>query len=113
MFELLHRALRMARAARGMTQGELASKAGVTQPMLSSVERGGSSPTLETLEKILEALGMDLADLDRYLMLANEANRPRADKVVDLVRSGVLTREDLVRALETMREESNERDRPE
>ncbi|MDO4182193.1 MAG: helix-turn-helix transcriptional regulator [Coriobacteriia bacterium] len=49
-----------ARKQRGLTQKELAWRAGIQQCMLSKLERGLCNPTLETLECLAEALGANL-----------------------------------------------------
>jgi transcriptional regulator with XRE-family HTH domain len=43
----------------GLPLRELASKAGMSAGAISSIERQRSSPTLATMQKILQALGMD------------------------------------------------------
>ena len=43
-----------------ITQKELASKCGVTQANISNLEKGTSKPTIDTLKKIADALGMRL-----------------------------------------------------
>lgn len=44
----------------GMTQSELAKRAGVPQPTISRIEKGTSDTTISTLKKILAALSCDL-----------------------------------------------------
>jgi len=56
----LGRALRDARLAKKLTQGQLAERAGTTQPTVSSIERGISSVSLDTLLRILAALRLEL-----------------------------------------------------
>ena len=56
----LGRTLRDARRARGLTQGEAAIRAGVSQPTISKVERGESSVSLRTLLRLLAAYELDL-----------------------------------------------------
>jgi transcriptional regulator with XRE-family HTH domain len=51
------------RAARGLSQIELAALSSVTQPLVSSIERGRANPTVESLYRIARALGADVADL--------------------------------------------------
>jgi len=48
----------------GLTQAQLAKKAGVSQPMIARLERGDQDrvPTLSTINKVLSALGYE-ADL--------------------------------------------------
>ena len=43
-----------------MTQKELASKCGITQANISNMEKGISKPTIESLKRIADALGMRL-----------------------------------------------------
>lgn len=46
-----------ARINKGLTQADLARKAGTKQSAISRFERGGSNPTLGFLSKIASALG--------------------------------------------------------
>lgn len=50
--------IRQARKRAGLTQTQLAAKAGITQSVLSRVESGNGNPTLSLLEDIAAALGM-------------------------------------------------------
>lgn len=50
-----------ARRARGLTQVELAARAGTSQATLSAYERGLKSPTLKVTNRILAAAGHELA----------------------------------------------------
>jgi len=52
--------LRWARARLGMTQAELAKRAGVSQQQVAKLERPGSNPTVETLDRLAKALGAKL-----------------------------------------------------
>ena len=52
--------LRAARERSGMTQAELASRIGSTQPAIARLEAGGVTPSLETLRRIAAALGLEL-----------------------------------------------------
>jgi len=58
-FELAER-VRQARERVGLTQAELASRIGSTQPAVARLEAGGSAPSLATLRRIAAALGLDL-----------------------------------------------------
>ncbi len=53
-------AIREARRRAGLTQAELASRAGTTQSAVARVERGRTSPTLDYLTRLLEACGFEL-----------------------------------------------------
>ncbi len=52
--------LRWARENAGLTQAELAKRAGVSQPAIAQLEDPDSNPTVETLQKVAKALGAEL-----------------------------------------------------
>lgn len=52
--------LREARRAAGLTQAELAQRAGLTQSVVARMERPGSNPTVAALERALNAAGASL-----------------------------------------------------
>lgn len=49
------------RIALGISQTELARRANMKQPAIARLERGESSPQLDTLRPILNALGCDIS----------------------------------------------------
>lgn len=51
------------RKLRGMTQGELAEKVGVTQSFISDLEYNKKFPGMPTLIKLAEVLGVTVSDL--------------------------------------------------
>ena len=57
---LIGQAVRERRLALGLSQVELAARAGMTQPALSRLEAGGVVPTIPLLERISTALDADL-----------------------------------------------------
>jgi ribosome-binding protein aMBF1 (putative translation factor) len=57
---LIGQAVRERRLALGLSQAEVASKAGMSQPALSRLEAGGTVPTIPLLERIALALGAEL-----------------------------------------------------
>ncbi|MGA2037329.1 MAG: helix-turn-helix domain-containing protein [Acidimicrobiales bacterium] len=52
--------LRDARRRAGLTQVELASRAGVTQSVVSAYESGSRQPSVPTLERLIAATGFEL-----------------------------------------------------
>lgn len=48
-----------------MSQEELAHLAGVHQTYLSGVERGKRNPSIQVLDRIAKALGVDIEDLTK------------------------------------------------
>lgn len=55
---LVDQLLREARRSAGLTQRELAERAGTSQPAVARYERGTAVPTLTTLERLLLACGL-------------------------------------------------------
>lgn len=53
--------IRDARRRRGFDQAELARRAGTAQPAISRLERDAISPSIETLNRIFEAMGETLS----------------------------------------------------
>ena len=76
IFTSLGRALRWLRDRQGKRQYQVADAAGITKAMLSAYETGKQKPSLDTLEKILDALDCSLNDLHNSLQIVNE--RPEA-----------------------------------
>jgi transcriptional regulator with XRE-family HTH domain len=75
------------RDAQGLSLRELARSAGVSAPMLSQVERGETSPTLQVATKIAGGLGLTLSRLLRldeepHVVLVRRSERR------DVVREG-------------------------
>jgi transcriptional regulator with XRE-family HTH domain len=52
--------VREARKRAGLTQRELAEKAGTTQSAIARLESGRTSPTFDTVMRLLRLCGMDL-----------------------------------------------------
>jgi transcriptional regulator with XRE-family HTH domain len=57
------RALRSARMERGFSQEALGFACGRHRTYVSALERGTSSPTLQTVVRLARALGVDAAEL--------------------------------------------------
>lgn len=58
-------ALRAERLRQGLSMNRIAEAAGLSQQMVSYVERGMRSPTLDTVLRMADALEFDLADAIR------------------------------------------------
>jgi len=68
----LGRAVRSERQRRGLSQEELAERAGLDRTYVSGLERGTRNPSLTTQHKIADALGLPLADLLGHARLGGQ-----------------------------------------
>ena len=57
--------IRYCRLRAGLTQEELAKRAGMSQPELARIEAGRVSPRIDTVERLLRAYGMTLEAVPR------------------------------------------------
>lgn len=64
--------LRRERLRRGLSMNAIAERGGLSQQMVSYVERGLRNPTLDTLLRLAHALEMELAEL---IAVAQKQNR--------------------------------------
>jgi ribosome-binding protein aMBF1 (putative translation factor) len=55
--------IRLAREAQGLSQKELAERAGIAPPVLCRFEQGEREPRTKILRRIAEALGMEASEL--------------------------------------------------
>ena len=67
--------LQEARTRAGLSQRELARRAGTAQSVVARVERGQTSPTVETLSRLMAATGFNI---DMKLV-----SRPTADPLIE------------------------------
>jgi transcriptional regulator with XRE-family HTH domain len=72
-----------ARIASGLSQAEVARRAGTSRPTLSAYEHGQRNPTLETLERVLEANGQQLEAVPRVKFERLHDRRGRSFYVPD------------------------------
>lgn len=76
----------MAREDAGLTQRELAERAGVTQSEIARIEAGNREPSIPTLQRILAGAGLELRfrlePLDDHdlVLAARQARRSPAQK---------------------------------
>lgn len=59
--------LKSLRENKGMSQAELAKKAGIGSGTLGDIERGKNKSTIKTMNKIIVALGLDQEEKDKLL----------------------------------------------
>jgi transcriptional regulator with XRE-family HTH domain len=61
--DCISRGLRALRKERGLSQAELAEAASVSTKLVSAIEQGGRSPSLDTIDKLCRALKVTPAHL--------------------------------------------------
>jgi len=55
--------LKTLRKAKGLSQEELAEKSGLNRPYISGIEKGRRNVSLEVMEKLAGALGVEMGEL--------------------------------------------------
>lgn len=81
--------LRSQRQAQGLTLADVAALAGVSRGMLSKIENGQVSTSLDTLHQIVSALGMTLSQLFRnFDVPEGSAQHVKAGEGLEVVRRG-------------------------
>ncbi len=81
--------LRVARKSAGLTQAELARRAGVRQPTVARLEAAAANPRVETLDRLLRVCGRRLdavplrpASIDETLV-AERLKRSPGERILD------------------------------
>jgi transcriptional regulator with XRE-family HTH domain len=108
MFRHLGLTLRLLRELRGQNQGLVAKEAGISKSQLSKYENG-RLPKLETLERLLESLGVEYFQFFYTLHLVDRraANLERLSEKSAASKSARSDREDDDRLLADLREEQS------
>lgn len=65
------------RKAKGLTQEELAERAGISWSQVQKLEYGQSRPSWQTLQGLAEALGPAVYDVEFATAKTGKAGRPR------------------------------------
>ncbi|HLA93252.1 MAG TPA: helix-turn-helix domain-containing protein [Actinomycetota bacterium] len=85
---LAARLIREARSAAGLTQAELARRAGTSQPTIAAYEAGDKVPNVSTLERVLGATGTTLtasrSEVSRASGRLRRLLEERRDEIVEL-----------------------------
>jgi len=55
--------LKRIRTAKGITQGDIVRKLGLGRGFISNIENGKANPTLSTISKIAQAIGVSVGEL--------------------------------------------------
>ncbi len=82
--ELLGARIKELRKAKGLSQEELSEKVGIDSKHLSRIEVGKSYPSLDTLERIANALNVEIKDLFEFMHLSRK--RDLTDNISKLLK---------------------------
>jgi len=81
--------IRQLRLQHGLTIAEVSLRAGISRGMMSKIENGIASPSLETLEQLANSLGIAVSQLFRdYNAPRGIAQLVKKDKGMEVVRRG-------------------------
>ena len=92
--------VREARHRAGLTQRQLAARAGVSQPTIARIEGGEVSPSLERIVELVRAAGFDLdvrvvpLDEDALALAEQNLSRTPEERLDALVRAVALSPRD-------------------
>jgi transcriptional regulator with XRE-family HTH domain len=100
--------VREARKRAGLTQAELAGRAGTTQSAIARLESGRTSPALEQVERLLKLCGFQLVVQlapydDSDLVQAEARQRQGVDERIAEMEAGLRSADELQRALAVTR----------
>lgn len=87
---ILGRIIKEHREMQNLSQGEIARTAGISPSMLSQIERGLTSPSIETLIAVCDALRLDPSRLFAQLRTRQEVTHLREGERQILQQNGVL-----------------------
>jgi transcriptional regulator with XRE-family HTH domain len=72
--------LREQREAAGLSQSELAGRAGLHTQAVAKIEQGIREPSLATAQAIARALGLSLSAFDDVILGTEQTAQPRSEK---------------------------------
>jgi len=87
---------------RGLSQEELAEKAGIHPTYIGVIERGEQAPTLDTVEKIAKALNVEIKEL--FLFSADESDKAREGIITSLSGKNPKTLQKILNVIRAMEE---------
>lgn len=110
--ELVGKRIKQYRTAKGISQEELAHRADMHASHLGQIERAEKSPTVDSLEKIVNALDITFEELFSFENMPSFVEEPLIEKVVSHLKA--MSREEqndvlkVIRILSAWKEKSKE-----
>lgn len=99
--ELVGKRIRDYRLKKGLSQEELAHRAELHTAHLGRIERGDENPTIESIEKIVNALGITFEELFNFGSDPKEAEDPIIEKITSYLK--IMTDEEQKDVLRTVK----------
>ncbi|TXR49574.1 helix-turn-helix domain-containing protein [Phyllobacterium endophyticum] len=78
--EIFARNLRTLRQAKGLSQEELAHRAGIDRTYISALERNVYNASIDVVDRLAEALGVEAAELLKRSVRDLRGTRPKLDE---------------------------------
>lgn len=97
--KLIGERIRDLRKSQNLSQEELANKAYISRSFLGEIERGRSSATIDSLEKIATALGITLEELFKNLYPFNSKLNLLIDKINNLDKENLAEMIDFIKII--------------
>lgn len=72
--------LRAFRRARGLSQEELAHRAGIDRTYISALERNVYNPSIDVVDRLAEVLGVDVAELLKRSSADSQRSKSEPDE---------------------------------
>lgn len=79
---IIGKRIRQYRDAKGISQEELAHRSNMHASHLGQVERGEKTATLDTIEKIVNALGITFEELFSFKHVPSNTEEPTIEKIL-------------------------------
>jgi len=87
LLQLIGQRIRQVRKEKGLTQEQLAEKAGINASYMGTVERGDRNISIETLEKIITGLGVTPADFFQFHQIEYGALKDNNHHILEVLKS--------------------------
>lgn len=87
LLQLIGERIRQVRKSKGLTQEELAEKAGINASYMGTVERGDRNISIETLEKIMKGLDVTPTDFFQFHEIESDDLKNENDKLLEMMKS--------------------------
>ncbi|RKY30675.1 MAG: transcriptional regulator [Candidatus Omnitrophota bacterium] len=96
IYKMIGKRIREERKRKGLTQEDLAFKAGVSVNFIGQIERATKKPSIDTLEKISSALGIELKNLFEDVEYSPPEEDLMTKKIINLLRGRSISEKKII-----------------